>query len=163
MGWTKFLSAHAFRRRAADLKMLCLMLIQSRIVSRHELPALGCTRRLGKAETPSPTTPRCCIEEICDQRATKILIETRTGFSVITLARSSLGESSGCLGAQTAARKAHPPPSLRQGRGCCSPFVQVDQGLGISRISHSPAAEISTNLFSKKSSSLDSKMWSIMG
>src|SRR6266550_3785293 len=25
--------------------MLCLMLIQSRIVSRHELPALGCTRR----------------------------------------------------------------------------------------------------------------------
>ena len=47
------------------------MLIQSRIVSRHELPALGCTRRLGKAETPSPSTPRCCIEEICDQRATK--------------------------------------------------------------------------------------------
>src|SRR3989440_11509765 len=105
--------------------MLCLMLIQSRIVWRHELPALGCTRRLGKAETPSPSTPRCCIEEICDQRATKILIETRTGFSVITLARSSLGESSGCLGAQTAARKAHPLPSLRQGRGCCSPFVQV--------------------------------------
>jgi hypothetical protein len=41
--------------------------------------------------------------------------------------------------------------------------ADVDQGLGISRISHSPAAEISTSLFSKKSSSLDSKMWSIMG
>jgi hypothetical protein len=30
--------------------------------------------------------------------------------------------------------------------------ADVDQGLGISRISHSPAAEISTSLFSKKSS-----------
>src|SRR2546421_6608983 len=114
--------------------MLCLMLIQSRIVSRHELPALGCTRRLGKAESPSPSTPRCCIEEICDQRATKILIETRTGFSVITLARSSLGESGGCLGAQTAARKAPPPPSLWAGRRLSSPFLPADPGVWILRI-----------------------------
>src|SRR5258708_11315594 len=142
--------------------MLCLMLIQSRIVSRHELPALGCTRRLGKAETPSPSTPRCCIEEICDQRATKILIETRTGFSVITLARSSLGESSGCLGAQTAARKDHPLPSSRQGRGCCSLFEQVAQRLVIFFFNDTATTEIYTSLFSKKSSSLDSKMWSIM-
>jgi hypothetical protein len=41
--------------------------------------------------------------------------------------------------------------------------ADVGQGLGISRISHSPAAEISTSLFSKNSSSLDSKMWSIIG
>ena len=30
-----------------------LLLIQNRILSRHELPVLGCTRRLGEAETAS--------------------------------------------------------------------------------------------------------------
>jgi hypothetical protein len=30
-----------------------LLLIQNRILSRHELPALGCTRRLGETETAS--------------------------------------------------------------------------------------------------------------
>src|SRR5215469_14288182 len=32
---------------------------QHRILSRHELPALGCTRRLDEAETASLWTPLC--------------------------------------------------------------------------------------------------------
>jgi hypothetical protein len=32
---------------------------QNRILSRHKLPALGCTRRLAEAETASLQTPTC--------------------------------------------------------------------------------------------------------
>ena len=60
---------------------------QSRILSRHGLPALGSTRRLSMAETRNPPSPvqlsasRRLIDEICDQRAARILIEIRTEFS----------------------------------------------------------------------------------
>ena len=63
---------------------------QNRILSRRELPACGCTGRLGEAETASPldsdviANKEACIDEICDQRATRLRGEGRTEFSVIT-------------------------------------------------------------------------------